>query len=77
MAGIIDFSPWGGEPDLDAMSREELLDCLKTVRGQIAELDEREPEDMAGEEYEIWGEAHEALEDLADEILDLLDELGG
>ena len=40
-------------------------------------LDEQEPEDMDSEEYESWGDRHEALEDLADEILDRLDELGG
>ena len=59
------------------MSREELLDYLKAVRARIDQLDEREPEDMAGEEYEAWGDQHEELEDLADEILDLLDEMGG
>ena len=32
---------------------------------------------MDSEEYESWGDRHEALEDLTDEILDRLDELGG
>lgn len=30
---------------------------------------------MAGEAYEAWGDRHEALEDLADEIHDRLDGL--
>ena len=30
---------------------------------------------MESEEYEAWGDRHEELEDLADEILDRLDEL--
>ena len=77
MADIIDFSKYVQEPELDDMSREELLDYLKAVRARIDQLDEREPEDMASEEYEAWGDQHEELEDLADEILDLLDEMGG
>ena len=77
MADIIDFRKYAQEPELDDMSREELLDYLKAVRARIDQLDEREPEDMAGEEYEAWGDQHEELEDLADEILDLLDEMGG
>ncbi len=62
-------------PDLDAMDRAELLDYLATVRQWIAELDQEEPEDMDSEAYDAWGDRHEALEDLADDILDRLDEL--
>lgn len=32
---------------------------------------------MNSEEYETWGDAHEELEDLADEITDRLEELDG
>lgn len=75
MADIIHFDQYAGEPDLDAMGREELLDYLRTVRARIGELDRREPEDMESEAYEVWGGRHEELEDLADEIRDRLDEL--
>lgn len=75
MADIIDFNQFAQEPDLDVMSREELLDYLNTVRAQIRQLDEQEPKNMNSEEYEDWGDRHEELEDLADEILDLLDEM--
>ena len=77
LGDIKDFSRYAQEPDLDGMSREELLDYLEAVHAQIDRLDEQEPEDMDSEEYESWGDRHEALEDLADEILDRLDELGG
>lgn len=77
MADVIDFSQYAREPDLNAMSRDGLLDCLRAVRAQIAQLDEQEPEDMDSEEYGAWGDRHEELEDLADEIQDLLDEMGG
>ena len=76
MADIMDFDRYAQPPDLDAMTRDELLDCLGTVQARIAQLDEEEPEDMTGEDYEAWGDRHEALEDLADEIRDRLDELG-
>jgi len=75
MADIMDFSGYGQEAALEGMSREELLDYLRTVRLWIHRLDEEEPEDMESEAYETWGDRHEALEDLADEIQDLLDEM--
>ncbi len=77
MAHRIDFSQYAEEPDLREMSREALREYLETVRERIALLDEQEPENMDSEEYESWGDQHETLEDLADEILDRLDELGG
>ena len=63
------------QPDLTSMGREELEDYLETVRDWIARLDEEEPEDMESEAYEAWGDRHEALEDLADDIMDRLEEL--
>ena len=77
MADRIDFSQYAEEPDPREMSREALQEYWETVRERIALLDEQEPEDMDSEEYESWGDRHEALEDLAAEILDRLDELGG
>lgn len=76
MAHIIDFTQYGKEPDLDVLDRDGLLELLKRVRAQLDQLDEQEPEDMDSEEYEAWGDRHEALEDLADDIRDRLDELG-
>ena len=76
MGSIIEFPSFQEEePDISAMSKEELLECLTALRAQIEALDEEEPLDMESEEYEEWGEQHEALEDLVDEILERLDEL--
>ena len=61
--------------DLDTMDRQELTDALERVRALIEALDEEEPRDMNSEAYEEWGERHEELEDLADEILDLLEDM--
>ncbi|MCM1149332.1 MAG: hypothetical protein NC319_04495 [Butyricicoccus sp.] len=73
MGDIVDFGAFDTEPDIYSMSRGELMDHLDEVREQIGELDEREPEDLASEEYDDWADRHERLEDLADEIQDLLD----
>ena len=62
-------------PDLEAMGRAELLDCLAAVRQRIARLDQEEPEDMVGEAFERWADAHESLEDLLSEVEDRIDEL--
>ncbi len=77
MADVIELSDYTELPDLDTLSREELLDYLESVRAQIDQLDSQEPKNMNSEAYEDWGDRHEALEDLADEIQDLLDEMGG
>jgi len=76
MAKIIDFSQYRQEePDFDSMSREQLLAVLEETQAKIAALDEREPKNMESEAYEQWGELHEELEDLADEILDRLEDM--
>ena len=54
--------------------KDELLARLDELRTMVEELDGQEPEDMASEEYELWGQAHEELEDQIDDILELLDE---
>lgn len=61
--------------DLGKMDRRALEDYLGRLRVLISELDAREPRNMNSEAYEQWGEEHEALEDLVDEVLDRLDEL--
>ena len=73
MGKVVSFK--GKDPK--KQDRETLLEQLKAVRCEIEQLNEREPEDMESEAYEVWGDKHEELEDLADEILDRLDQLGG
>lgn len=71
MAEIIAF---GASPDVDAMDRPALEAYLAEIRRRIAALDESEPEDMSSEAYDEWSEEHEQLEDIADDILDRLEE---
>ena len=71
MADIIDFGAYRDPADMDKAELQAYLDFL---RRQIAGLDEAEPADMESEEYEAWGDRHEELEDLADEIMDRLEE---
>ena len=74
MAEFLEFDG-GFAPDIEVMDREELKACLQEVHERISDLDEREPADMNSEEYEAWGERHEELEDLADEIMERLEEM--
>ena len=71
MAEIIAF---GASPDLDVMDRQARTAYLAEIRRRIAALDEREPENMSSEAYDEWSEEHEQLEDLADDILDRIEE---
>ncbi len=75
MAEIYDFNRHASEPDICGMDRGQLESRLAAVRAAIGRLDESEPPDMYGEEYDSWADEHERLEDMADEIQDLLDEL--
>lgn len=70
MSHIVEFPAPNGE------ERQALLAQLEQVRREIAELDLEEPADMGSEEYEDWGDRHEALEDRADDLMEALEELG-
>ncbi len=76
MGQIIDLKGYFSEPDLDAMDRDALREYLKELRFRMEELDEKEPRNMNSEAYEEWADQHEELEDLVDEVLDRLDEMG-
>lgn len=62
-------------PDLDEMTLEQLKACYEETQQRIAALDAQEPADMESEAYENWGDAHEMLEDLLDDIQDRLEDL--
>ena len=71
---MIHFNP-EEYPDIDAMTLEQLQAYQAELAQQIEALDAQEPPDMDSEAYEVWGDAHEALEDLLDDVQDRLDEL--
>ena len=73
MAEVLSFEM--PREDLGKMDRRALEEYLERLRALVSELDAREPRNMNSEAYEQWGEEHEALEDLVDEVLDRLDEL--
>ena len=56
------------------MPQEALLSYLEELRARIEALDAVEPKNMNSEAYEEWGDLHEELEDLVDDVLDRLDE---
>ena len=76
MADIIALKDYMEEPDIASMDRTALREYLEELRARMDALDAREPRNMNSEAYEAWADEHEALEDLVDEVLDRLDELG-
>ncbi len=62
--------------DPATMDAAELRAYLADVRDELEALDEDEPQDETSEEFVDWAEEHEALEDLADEIVERLEALG-
>lgn len=60
---------------LDSLSPEELEQYRAELEVRLQDMDDDEPEDMAGEEFEQWADAHESLEDLLSEAEDRMDEL--
>ena len=77
MSHIIDLSDFLSVQTRPLWTGSPLRHIWEQVRARIARLDEEEPEPMGSEAHEAWGEQREELEDLADELMDRLDELGG
>lgn len=76
MGKVIDFNQFRTEDlDIDSMDKDALLSYLEQLRARIGELDDAEPKNMNSEAYQAWGELHEELEDLVDDVLDRLDEM--
>ena len=67
------FAALGDE--LDSLPLEELEEYRAELEARLRDMDDDEPEDMAGEGFEQWGGAHEGLEDLLSEAEDRIDEL--
>ena len=62
--------------DPATMDAPELRAYLADIREELEAMDQDEPEDETSEEFVDWAEDHEALEDLADEIVERLESLG-
>ena len=63
--------------ELKEMSTEQLYDYREELMEEIAALDEQEPFDESSEEFVAWAEQHEELEDLLDDVVERIEELGG
>ena len=75
---IIKFNPQ--EWDRITAFLDAVPDTLKQYRREteqtIRDLDALEPGSQTSEAYELWADLHEDLEDVLDEILDCLEDLG-
>lgn len=78
MGDVIDLDEYfESAPDVGDMDRDELVAFLRDIKARLAALNRVEPDNMESDVYDDWADRHEALEDMADEVLDRLDELGG
>lgn len=55
------------------LQRAELESYLADVKEALVWMDENEPRKKKSEEYELWCDCHEDLEDLADELTERLE----
>ena len=60
---------------MGSLSPEELEEHRTELEARLRGMDDEEPDNMAGEEFERWADAHESLEDLRSEMEDHMDEL--
>ena len=63
-------------PDIGAMDADTLKQYRRETEQTIRDLDALEPGSQTSEAYELWADLHEDLEDVLDEILDCLEDLG-
>lgn len=63
-------------PHISQMDAGTLKAYREKTEQAIRELDDLEPRSQTGDAYEHWADLHEDLEDILDEILDCLEELG-
>ena len=63
--------------EIEEMCLEQLYDYRQQILSEIAELDEKMPFDEGCEAFEAWADEHEELEDVLDDVVDRIEELGG
>lgn len=63
--------------ELEELTLEELYEVREQILADIAELDGRMPFDEGSEAFADWAEEHEEAEDLLDDVVDRIEELGG
>ena len=63
-------------PDISQMDADTLKAYRLQTQRAIQDLDELEPRSQDSEAYALWADLHEELEDVLDEILDCLEDLG-
>lgn len=63
--------------ELEELTLEDLYEVREQILADIAELDGRMPFDEGSEAFADWAEEHEEVEDLLDDVVDRIEELGG
>lgn len=72
---VIAFPAKEEPEDIYEMNLQQLQAHYAAMQEELRALDAKEPKNMNSEAYEEWGDLHEELEDLVDDVLDRLDEM--
>ena len=72
---IIAFPAKEEPEDIYEMDLQQLQAHYAAMQEELHALDAKEPKNMNSEAYEEWGDLHEELEDLVDDVLDRLEEM--
>lgn len=63
--------------ELEELTLDELYEVRKQILADLAELDEKMPFDEGSDTFADWAEGHEDMEDLLDDVVERIEELGG
>ena len=63
--------------ELEELTLNELYEVREQIRTDIAALDEKMPFDEGSDAFTDWAEEHEDMEDLLDDVVERIEELGG
>ena len=63
--------------ELEDLTLDELYEVREQILADIADLDEKMPFDEGCDAFNRWAEEHEDMEDLLDDVVDRIEELGG
>lgn len=61
--------------DINDMNVFQLQEYLQVLQDELAQLDKLRPKNESSEEFDLWADEHEELEDLIDDVMDRLDEI--
>ena len=63
--------------ELEELTLDELYAVREQILADLADWDEKMPFDEGSDAFADWAEEHEDMEDLLDDVVERIEELGG